>query len=435
MPIASLQFSDVGPFSNIELDFDPHVNVFTGPNNSGKSTILLVLAELLVYPFNMPHKLLRSDGASWKLHWTALGHDEHTKGSLPSNFTTLEPLLEVIGHTYFVPAQRSSTEFRSSGPTVGQNLDSRLDEEVAALLKARPLLRETLGLDLLRSKSRELRKIESPMLEKRRKLLLTDVSLVSDGPVIQKIVDLDYAAYREDRPEKRLLIDTVAAVASDITESYPVAFAGVREDATGLIPEFDTPDGLLPLNVLSQGTQSLLQWLCRLLFSYGEFYDFPSDLSDKPGVLIIDEIDAHLHPSWQRRIIPTLVHHFPSLQIFCSTHSPLMLTGLGRNQVQLLRRTDEGCITVSTNESEISGWTADEILRNYFAVSGPTDWHTAANVERLQELSLIGDRSDSEEEEFQRLRTSVGELLKTRDYSGTPDGESLGQRSRETPGQ
>ena len=58
--------------------------------------------------------------------------------------------------------------------------------------------------------------------------------------------------------------------------------------------------------------------------------------------MIVDEIDAHLHPSWQRRILPTLTRNFPNLQIFCSTHSPMMLAGLKAGQVQLLRRDENG---------------------------------------------------------------------------------------------
>ena len=51
MPITGLSFSNVGPFDDIAFGFNQQVNVFTGPNNSGKSTILWVLGELLVYPF------------------------------------------------------------------------------------------------------------------------------------------------------------------------------------------------------------------------------------------------------------------------------------------------------------------------------------------------------------------------------------------------
>ena len=67
MPITSLYFTDIGPFDEIVFEFDPQVNVFTGPNNSGKTAALLTLGELLVYPFVAPDKLYRSDKPEWKL--------------------------------------------------------------------------------------------------------------------------------------------------------------------------------------------------------------------------------------------------------------------------------------------------------------------------------------------------------------------------------
>ena len=67
MPITSLYVTNVGPFDEVTLEFDRQVNVFTGPNNSGKSTLLWVLGELLVYPFTMPVKLIRSDQSKWIL--------------------------------------------------------------------------------------------------------------------------------------------------------------------------------------------------------------------------------------------------------------------------------------------------------------------------------------------------------------------------------
>ena len=50
--------------------------------------------------------------------------------------------------------------------------------------------------------------------------------------------------------------------------------------------------------------------------------DFAEDWQKQPAILLIDEIENHLHPTWQRRVIPALLDHFPGLQIFATTHSP-----------------------------------------------------------------------------------------------------------------
>jgi len=229
--------------------------------------------------------------------------------------------------------------------------------------------------------------------------------------VVQKIIELDYRAYRQNQPSIRQIINKVAALASEITEGFPIEFLGVGEDTKGLFPQFRTPDGDIPLNVLSQGTQSIIQWLAHLLIGYAEYYDYPPDLEDKQGILIIDEIDAHLHPSWQRRIIPTLTKHFPNLQIFCSTHSPLMLAGLKAGQVQLLKRDDKGKVNVSRNETDIVGWSADEILRSFLGVPSPTDLYTVKHLDRLQELQLRENLSEEEAKELEQLSHTINQDL------------------------
>ena len=414
MPITKLSFSNVGPFDDIEFEFDPQVNVFTGPNNSGKSTVLWVLGGLLVYPFGTPDKSIRSDLPPWSLEVSSTAGTDSFGGTLPAEADLLLNAYAKIGFTSYIPALRQPTNFRSQGPTTSQDLEARVDEELEALYQDLPADARKMGPDALRQAWRFSAQVplEAPELAKRRKLMLSGSSLVRDNAIKQKIVDLDYASYRKSRPSIRDTIDIVALVATEITEGYKIRFLKVGEDAEGLFPEFQTPDGDLPLDVLSQGTQSIIQFLARLIFGYAEYYDFPKALEDKPGVLIIDEIDAHLHPSWQMRIIPALTKHFPSLQIFCSTHSPLMLAGLKEGQVQLLQRDEKtNKVTVSRNEDDLVAWSADEILRNFLGVRDPTDWETVKDLERLRELQGKQDLSAEESKELESLSEAVSEDL------------------------
>ena len=164
------------------------------------------------------------------------------------------------------------------------------------------------------------------------------------------------------------------------------------------------------------------------MIGFAEYHQFPDDLRDRPGILIVDEIDAHLHPSWQRRIIPALTKHFPNLQIFCSTHSPLMLAGLKEGQVQLLMRDSEGNITVSRNEVDIVGWSSDEILRNFLGVFDPTDLDSSARLSRLQELRQRNTLLAGEAEELESLRHMVRRDLERGPVP--PPEEGTGQESK-----
>ncbi len=389
MPISSLRITNAGPFDDITFEFDKQVNVFVGPNNSGKSTTLLVLAETVVYPFVFPSKILKSDESTWEI--TISGgrgrRKNRFRGRLPADIAqqdgSVGPLPEV-GFTTFVPALRRSTDFRSEGPTIHASQEHPAPGGEG---------------------------YNAPELRKRRNLIATDAALVSDESVIRKMVDLDYTAYRLNQPQVRQVIDKVAGVASEITEGFPIAFLGIGQDERGLLPEFRTPAGDLPFNVLSQGTQSIIQWLSHFLFGYAQYYDYPQDLVEKPAILIIDEIDAHLHPSWQRRIIPALTGNFHNLQIFCSTHSPLMLAGLAEGQVQLLSRDLDGNVTVSRNETDMIGWSAEEILSHVQGVRNPTDLAASIDLDRLGELISKMTLTDEETAELEELRNRVGQAV------------------------
>ena len=317
-------------------------------------------------------------------------------------------MLRRIGFSKFIPALRRSTDFRSTGPKPArqQNPDDRVLEQLNdpnSLSSVKAALTYDIGRSILQRESND-----SPELRKRRALTSADASLVSDKAIIQKIIELDYRSFLKSQSVFRSVVNKIGETASEITEGFPVTFIGVSEDDEGFYPQFDTIDGPVPLNTLSQGTQSIIQWLAHLIIGYAEYYEYPESLEDKPGILIVDEIDAHLHPSWQRRIIPALIRHFPHLQIFCSTHSPLMLAGLKTGQVQLLRRGEDGRVTTTTNKEDIVGWTSDEILRHFLGVSDPTDFETERRLTRLRDLQLVQNLTDAEVEELEELRQNRG---------------------------
>ena len=421
MPVQSLRITNVGPFDEIEFEFDSQVNVFTGPNNSGKSSALWALGDTTVYPFAFPHKLLHHDhDSTFHLHLSGAAGtslEGHFPVSEDSGRWDNQRLLEHaahlrhIGFSKYIPALRRSTNFRSTGPRSTRQEDS--DDPIRAKLDAPNLLSNNAvaWLEIFRRIGLQQELTDSPELNRRYALASIDASLVSDEAIIQKIIELDYRSFLTSRSVFRSVVNKIGETTSEITEGFPVTFIGVSEDDEGFYPQFDTIDGPVPLNTLSQGTQSIIQWLAHLIIGYAEYYEYPESLEDKPGILIVDEIDAHLHPSWQRRIIPALMRHFPHLQIFCSTHSPLMLAGLKTGQVQLLRRGEDGRVTTSTNEEDIVGWTSDEILRHFLGVSDPTDFETERRLTRLRDLQLVQNLTDAEAEELEELRQTVSRDL------------------------
>ena len=172
---------------------------------------------------------------------------------------------------------------------------------------------------------------------------------------------------------------------------------------------------------LSSGTQGTLLWIWALAFKMAHHYDWQEGWEKKPAILLIDEIENHLHPTWQRRVIPALLEHFPGLQIFATTHSPFVVAGLKAGQVHLLNRDANGVVTATTNTEDVIGWTADEILRTMMGVDDPTDLLTIERDKRLRELRGKETLTDEEESELNTLRRQVNEAHLSR--SGPVDAQ------------
>ena len=106
-----------------------------------------------------------------------------------------------------------------------------------------------------------------------------------------------------------------------------------------LVVEIQMPQGapkVLELTQLSDGYRNLLALVldfARRLVQANP--NWPNPL-EAPGILLIDEIELHLHPGWQQTIIPSLRSAFPNTQLIVSTHSPAVLTTVRREHIHLL---------------------------------------------------------------------------------------------------
>ncbi|HYO70352.1 MAG TPA: AAA family ATPase [Archangium sp.] len=86
------------------------------------------------------------------------------------------------------------------------------------------------------------------------------------------------------------------------------------------------------------------------------------------GLVLIDEIDLHLHPKWQLGLIPTLKRVFPKLQFIVTTHSPMLLPGLSREEVVILGTDTEGNVIAHESPESPSLLTGSEIYRTFFGI-------------------------------------------------------------------
>ena len=127
---------------------------------------------------------------------------------------------------------------------------------------------------------------------------------------------------------------------------------------------FETIDGDMRFDELGFGYQTTLTWLtdfCKRMF---ELYPDAENPLHEEAVVLVDEIDLHLHPKWQRDLVPTLSKIFPKVQFIVTTHSPHVLQSMEDVNLYVLRRNAEsGEIEAErSNVTNFTGWTVEEIL-------------------------------------------------------------------------
>lgn len=101
---------------------------------------------------------------------------------------------------------------------------------------------------------------------------------------------------------------------------------------------FDTPDGRIPYRLLSEGYQNVAAWTGDLLYQITSAFEDYRDPFSARGLLLIDEIDLHLHPVWQRELMRFVETRFPHLQVVATTHSPLTVHQAQEGELFFLRR-------------------------------------------------------------------------------------------------
>ena len=125
-----------------------------------------------------------------------------------------------------------------------------------------------------------------------------------------------------------------------------------------------TKDGEVPLRQLSLGYQTMLAWVADLGWRLFAHYPNSKYPLQGPAIVLIDEIDLHMHPNWQRQIRERLTRNFPNVQFNGTAHSPLMAQAfLDANLAVVMRENDHSIIV---NDPEVvANWRVDQIATSW----------------------------------------------------------------------
>ena len=380
--ICRIEIGMIPPFTdNNEFIADPNINVFIGANSTGKTTIL---------------RLIKSKGPG-----------SRERGTRP-RFAYMTNGEGRIGHVYVKS---------ENGEALAQTIDSA---PVIWIPSSRvPLVPAVYASASYGQYSEDFKGLDDA----------SDHPSVLFASDVSQVISYHFRNIRDEESIVRVF-DVVSRALECVKEIYPEMLNGESPDSyidvgyvthpgtdsdiripvvrylMGLgISNSDNP--ITNVSELSSGIQLSYVWIIYMALRMAYFYQWGPSWHEKPGILCVDEIDNHLHPAWQRKILRALSRHFPNVQIFATTHSPFIVGGLRSGQVHILTRDEHKIIRAETKSNDMIAYTADEILSEIMGMDHPTDIETeeAAQILMfLREMDPIeGSAEDWRRGEITRL--------------------------------
>ncbi|MBF0283241.1 MAG: AAA family ATPase [Magnetococcales bacterium] len=230
-------------------------------------------------------------------------------------------------------------------------------------------------------------------------------------------------------PEKWLLrADYAARIESPFQERARARMEMIKQTLTDLLPdveeiriappqklneqprtEFKTPYGWVRFDGLSLGYRAMMGWVVDLAARMFDHYpESPNPLAE-PAVVLVDEIDLHLHPKWQRRIMGYLSERFPQTQFIATAHSPLIAQAADdRTNIAVLRREGDH-VVIDNNPENVRNWRVDQILSSdLFGVPLRSEEVERLMAERARILSK-SRLSAQDKSRLRQLEEAIGE--------------------------
>lgn len=150
-------------------------------------------------------------------------------------------------------------------------------------------------------------------------------------------------------------------------------------------------DALVPFAALSDGCRAFIGWVADMLHHL--CYGCPKNtmLVDNCGIVLVDEIDLHLHPEWQRTVLPQLARTFPNIQFIVTSHSPIVVGTLQRENIWVSEAAPAGVGSVLVQKSTgVHGLSADQILlTEYFGLESS---RAPEKQKRLKQIAAAAER-------------------------------------------
>jgi energy-coupling factor transporter ATP-binding protein EcfA2 len=380
--LEALALHEVGVFDDVRLDFKPidsaeadarkaEIHLFTGPNGCGKSTLLYAIAG--IFERSISEALIQTrlrDACNSKVtYW--FGVAERRWGSYGSSHPAQG---DPIG-----AGAEWAEQYRAEVQSFSAGMHrQRFPFAVVAYSGQRTLREEPLGAiqQITASPFEHALSFDRTV---RPELLMQWIANNRAESALAQAEGNAAEAATYDRALQRI-VDLIRDVCD-----LEVEFRLQRKPLAVTLKVNGTS---VPFSGLPDGLKSIISWVADLALRLEAIqWAQPGDPFEQPIILLLDEVDIHLHPKWQRRILPAIQKLLPNAQVFVSTHSPFVV---GSVEDAWVYRLPEPGTTPAPQVIEgipsAAGKSVGLILDEVFGITDEFDVETEALFDRFYTL-------------------------------------------------
>ena len=384
MKVRSIEIQAFRNIDHLCLKFDPRLTVFLGVNGSGKSSILDSLHDLLscytsllkiqspfylqpeqqkAHQTGMFKSFLRSQNLSWRG-----GRDLDIKNGSQTSLHNIKVINENEDLSWAL-----YQEYGIGYILENSNLDILQDFIFKFKSKLENKLESCIPLFVCYSTNRVVSEIPLEVLNENFHLFqaLDDVSkpsatgFTSFFKWFRNVEDLENERRRDDPTYKSPSLNAVRLAIPRFLDGFMDDLRVRRSPALRMT--ISKAGEELVINQLSDGEKCLLAMVGDLARRLSIANPDLEDPLQGEGIVLIDELELHLHPQWQRGVISKLLETFPNCQFIISTHSPQIVSDVKPENIYVLKSV-ENKITATHPQSSF-GRDSNQILENVMGVS------------------------------------------------------------------
>lgn len=362
-----LHLRDIGGFREMSVSFRPGLNIICGPNGIGKTTILDAVASVFLTNYSTKFLRRRAGTKNGHIEYSAFIEDRSVVGK--SDVINFDP----------------TEEARPMG---------RKHEATNQLIYVKS--NRDFGYERLDGVLRDPDKSEAhSQLEAINGISVSDVKQWFSNRYLMEHHGSHWPSHRHDN---LALAKTFFSLLDD-----EISLSHV--DSSSFDVMLDTPSGTIPFEYMSAGFRTSYGLIFGILKEI-EFRKLDVSASNFSGIILVDELDLHLHPSWHGPMLNAVTSAYPLAQVIVSTHSPHMIQAVRPENLIILPRSgfEPRRLDGLDPEFGLIGWTVEEILRDVMGMEDSRPPAFARMMEAYENAVTMRDHEAIEKTKSQVLR-------------------------------